>query len=114
MKKTSRHDKLIIDLEQRLNSNGWKTTTFKEYHHENGDGEIDLYGTKDGYRILVEAKSSMTLKNYYYAHKQMSRARKNYFNDDKRTFCFFASYDNRKSNAYTLEWVDPDNQRITL
>lgn len=109
MSKQNRHDNLVLTLEERLKDSGWKTTTFKEYHNHHGDGEIDLYAVKDNYRAVVEVKCSIRQKNWIYAHDQLARASRNYFRDDKRTFAFVAYYDNRKSDDYHIEWVNPNN-----
>lgn len=106
--KHSKHDKLVLTLEDRLLSNGWKTTTFKEYHNHHGDGEIDLYATKDNYRVLFEVKCNIRQKNWIYAHDQLARATRNYFRDNKKTFAFVAYYTEKDYSEYKIEWVNPN------
>lgn len=105
-----RHDGLVLDLEERIKATGWTTNKFVEYKQ----GEIDLYAVKGDYRAIFEMKCSMKLKNYHYAHNQMARAIDEYFHDNKRTFCFYVYYNNRKTKEYTINLVDPYNPKMYL
>lgn len=107
---TSKHDKGVLSLEERLLNSGFTTHTFVEY----GKGEIDLYAEKDGYRVCVEFKCHLGVKNYRYAHNQLERMNRFYFKDNKRTFNLVASYEDKHSDKLYIEWVDPSNPKYML
>lgn len=110
--KNSKHDSLVDLIEARFKSNGWKTYTYTEYHNHHGDGEIDLYCTKDGYRAVVEVKCNIANKNWLYAHNQLARAVKCYFHNDKtRTFPLVAYYTSKDYSTYNIEWVNPNKPK---
>ena len=99
-----RHDKLVYNLENRLNKydSGWVVTTHKYYKLYGNIREMDLQAVKGNYRITIEVKCNAKYRNN--AKKQLRRARDSYFPSAKRDWYFYAHYNNYfDDNDYTIK-----------
>lgn len=105
-----RHNQLVDIIQQRLQDQGWHTRKMLNYFSMNGNGEVDLYGSKNGYLAVFEMKSSYRPKSYKYAKQQLWRADNNLFHmtpqDTPRSiFNFVAYFNGPKKLDYTVKWI---------
>ena len=92
-----KHNNIVNLVEQLLIDKGYEDIQkFVKYDF----GEIDIYARKDKYILLFEVKSQCTCKSYNKARKQLDRAERLYF-DDERIFKIFCYIEGK--NVY-FEW----------
>lgn len=70
----SKHDSLCQLVSNRLRVNGWDVVTNLDYNVGGICGEFDVLGAKNGNFMYVECKSNPTVAAYKKAHKQLARA----------------------------------------
>lgn len=106
--KRSKHDKIVLALQERLNKttiNGEEfysdTIAFEEYGPTTRPkGEVDLQAYNNDYFLFFEIKSHHTRKNRKKAKEQLSRAEEYYVREfnRKRTFKFYVA-------GKRIEWI---------
>ena len=83
----NKHDKVIKNLESRLKNNGWEVINFEEYIDHNTEGELDLYATKNNYRLLFSVSDTVIKRKFVDDIGILCRLR-HYFYDNYKTYAF--------------------------
>lgn len=87
MKKRSKHDRLVAELEERLDDSPVDYDVI-DNHVEYDMGEIDLYAIRGNRFLMFEIKCNDTLKARNKAYDQLKRARDNFCESDEVFYGF--------------------------